>query len=63
MDLKQPNIPEEALEEINSMLLNPNKGYDSQKFLTLYHEDELGNSIPNVQTWLFNHFHNLQKYK
>jgi len=63
MDLKQPNIPEEALEEINSMLLNPNKGYDSQKFLTLYNEDELGNSIPNVQTWLFNHFHNLQKYK
>jgi len=63
MDLKQPNIPEEGLEEINSVLLNPNKGYDSQKFLTLYHEDELGNSIQNVQTWLFNHFHNLQKYK
>lgn len=63
MDLKQPNIPEEGLEEINSVLLNPNKGYDSQKFLTLYNEDELGNSIPNVQTWLFNHFHNLQKYK
>lgn len=62
MDLKQPNIPEEALEEINSMLLNPNKGYDSQKFLTLYHEDELGNSIQNVQTWLFNHFHGLCRY-
>jgi len=63
MDLKQPNIPEEALEEINSVLLNPNKGYDSQKFLTLYHDDELGNSIPNVQTWLFNHFHGLCRYR
>lgn len=63
MDLKQPNIPEEALEEINSVLLNPFKVYDSQKFLTLYHEDELGNSIQNVQAWLFNHFHNLAKYK
>jgi len=63
MDLKRPNIPEEAEEEVKSVLLNPNKGYDSQKFLTLYHEDELGNSIQNVQTWLFNHFHNLQKYK
>jgi len=63
MDLKRPNIPEEAEEEVKSVLLNPNKCYDSQKFLTLYHEDELGNSIQNVQTWLFNHFHNLQKYK
>ena len=63
MDLKNPNIPEEAKEEINSVLLNPFKVYDSQKFLTLYHEDELGNSIQNVQSWLFNHFHNLQKYK
>lgn len=63
MDLKMPNIPEEAQEEIKSVLLNPNKGYDSQGFLTLYHEDQLGNSIQNVQSWLFNHFHNLQKYK
>jgi DNA polymerase-1 len=63
MDLKNPNIPEEALEEINNVLLNPFKVYDSQKFLTLYHEDELGNKIQNVQSWLFNHFHNLQKYK
>jgi len=63
MDLKHPNMSEEVLEEINSVLLNPNKVYNSQKFLTLYHEDELGNSIQNVQTWLFNHFHNLQKYK
>lgn len=63
MDLKQPNIPDEAKEEVDSVLLNPFKVYDSQKFLTLYHEDQLGNSIQNVQSWLFNHFHNLQKYK
>jgi hypothetical protein len=29
----------------------------------LYHEDELGNSIPNVNMWLFNNFNELQKYK
>jgi DNA polymerase-1 len=63
MDLKDPNIPEEAIEEINSVLLDPKKIYDSQEFLNLYHEDQLGNSIPNVQSWLFNHFHDLQKYK
>lgn len=63
MDLKQPNIPDEAIEEIESVLLQPKKNYDSQEFLNLYHDDQLGNSIPNVQSWLFNHFHNLQKYK
>ncbi len=63
MDLKEPNIPEEAIEEINSMLLNPSKEFNSQEFLNLYHEDELGNSIPNVYMWLFNHFNELSKYK
>lgn len=63
MDLKEPNIPDEAIEEIESMLLSPFKEFNSQKFLTLYHEDELGNSIPNVSMWLWNHFNQLQKYK
>jgi len=63
MDLKQPNIPEEALEEINSTILEPKKAFDSQEFLNLYHEDELGNSIQNPSMWLFNHFNQLQKYK
>ena len=63
MDLKDPNIPEEALEEINSLLLSPSKEFNSKEFLNLYHEDELGNSIPNVYTWLFNHFNELSKYK
>jgi DNA polymerase-1 len=63
MDLKNPNIPEEAIEEINSVLLDPKKTFNSQEFLDLYHEDELGNSISNVSMWLFNNFNQLQKYK
>lgn len=63
MDLKNPNIPEEAIEEVNSVLLEPKKTFNSQEFLDLYHEDELGNSIPNVGMWLFNNFNQLQKYK
>lgn len=63
MDLKDPNIPEEAIEEINSVLLEANKVFNSQDFLDLYREDELGNSIPNVSMWLFNHFNELAKYK
>lgn len=63
MDLKEPNIPEEAKEEIKSVLLEPKKTLDTQRFLDLYHEDELANSIPNVNMWLFNNFNQLQKYK
>lgn len=63
MDLKNPNIPEESQEEVKSVLLNPNKHFSSQDFVRLYQEDDLGNSIPNVQMWLFNSFNELQKYK
>jgi DNA polymerase-1 len=63
MDLKEPNIPEEAKDEINSLVLQPKKAFNSQDFLDLYREDELGNSIPNVSMWLFNNFNELQKYK
>lgn len=63
MDLKDPNIPEEAIEEINSVLLEAKKVFNSQDFLDLYREDELGNSISNVSMWLFNHFNELAKYK
>lgn len=63
MDLKRPNIPENDQDQINSVLLEPKKVFNSQEFIHLYHEDELGNSIPNVNMWLFNHFNELSKYK
>lgn len=63
MDLKRPNIPENDENQINSVLLDPKKVFNSQEFIHLYHEDELGNSIPNVNMWLFNHFNELSKYK
>jgi len=63
MDLHEPNIPEEALEEINNLILNPNRELNSQEFIKLYHEDELGNSINNLQAWLFNNFNHLKFIK
>lgn len=63
MDLKNPNIPEDALEEIKICLLNPNKELNSQEFIKLYHEDQLGNSINNLQAWLFNNFNHLKMIK
>jgi DNA polymerase-1 len=62
MDLKDPNIPEESQDEINSVILNANKHFDSQKFIRLYNEDKLDNSIPNLQMWLFSSFNELRKY-
>lgn len=63
MDLKEPNIPDEALEEINNMILNPFKELNSQEFINLYNEDDLSNSIPNLQMWLWSNFNELKKYK
>ena len=63
MNLKEINIPEEALEEINNLVLNPNKEMDSLEFVKLYNEDNLGNSINNIQAWLFNNFKTIQHYK
>lgn len=53
MDLENPNIPEDALLEINNMLQNPNKEYDPNTFTSMYNEDLLGNSITNLSSWLF----------
>ena len=63
MDLENPNIPEDGIKEINNMILEPYKQFNWQEFVKLYNEDDLGNSIPNLQTWLFNNFHTLSKYK
>ena len=62
MDLKDPNIPEESIVEIREMVDNPNKGFYPQEFTKLYNEDELGNSIQNLQQWLYDKFNELQKY-
>lgn len=63
MDLKNPNISEDSLEEINNLVQNPNKELDSQKFINLYNEDQLGNSIANVPSWLFNNFNAIKHFK
>jgi DNA polymerase-1 len=63
MDLTNPNIPDDSLVEINEMLENPNKTFRSKEFMSLYEEDDLGNSISNLQTWLHNNFYKLSQYK
>jgi DNA polymerase-1 len=63
MDLENPNIPEDDQIWLENMLLNPKKSFDSTEFIRLYNEDDLGNSITNLQNWLHEKFFTLSKYK
>ena len=56
MDLHSPNIPEEDIVVIENIIANPSKRIDRQSFLSMYAEDNLGNSIPNTPMWLFDVF-------
>jgi DNA polymerase-1 len=56
MDLDEPNIPEDAQVEINDVMENPNKEYSSTEFTEMYTEDQLGQSITNLPSWLFINF-------
>jgi DNA polymerase-1 len=63
MDLTNPNIPEESLHEIHNLLDNPYKQFSAKDFMSLYEEDGLGESIRNLQSWLYTNFNELQKYR
>lgn len=63
MDLKNPNIPEDSLAEIEHVLDNPTKTFRPKEFAEFYEEDDLGKSINNLQIWLFEKFNQLSKYK
>lgn len=63
MDLRNPNIPEDALVDIHHLIDNPSKILKSKEFMKMYEEDGLGGAINNLQTWIFSNFNNLSKYK
>lgn len=63
MDLSDPDLPEDSLEEIEQVLTNKPNNLDKLHFLKLYNEDRLGNSIPNTEIWLNEIFSYLQVYK
>lgn len=63
MDLHNPNISDPDIEYLDSMIESPNKELRTKEFLSLYYEDSLGESIRNVNQWLFDNFHTLSKYK
>jgi 5'-3' exonuclease len=62
MDLRNPNVPEQDVQELVSMIENPNRTLRTIEFKTLYNDDSLGGSIQNLDMWLFNNFRNLSKF-
>lgn len=63
MDLHNPNISEEDQTYLHQVIENPKKDFNTMQFISLYHEDSLGESIRNVNQWLFDNFRTLSMYK
>lgn len=63
MNLLEPNIPDQDKEYLQSVMENPKKSLHNMEFITLYNEDSLGDSIKNVNQWLFDKFRTLSFYK
>ena len=63
MDLQDPNIPEEDVERLDELILNPKASFDPDTFVRLYKEDQLGKSILNPQSWVNEVFLKLVEYK
>jgi DNA polymerase-1 len=63
MDLHNPNLSEMMKIEIDDLISQPKNTMDKSKFLQMYTADLLGNSIPNVESWLINVFTHLMVSK
>ena len=62
MDLHNVNIPQQDIDVIDHILQNPKNTLDVSGFVRLYNEDNLGNSISNVQMWLYDTFNPLKVF-
>ena len=63
MNLHEPLISEENIQEIQQVLDNPRQEVNGAEFLLMYNEDMLGGSISNPQMWLYDTFNYLKAYK
>lgn len=63
IDLVNPNIPESDLDTINNTINTSNNNFDKSQFISMYKEDKLGDSIPNLEVWLESNFKYLTALK
>jgi DNA polymerase-1 len=63
MDLHNPLISDTNVQEIQEIIAAPKHTMEITQFLQMYNDDELGNSIGNINAWLFDCFNYLKSYK
>jgi DNA polymerase-1 len=63
MNIRTPIIPEADIEEITYILNNPSVKFDKARFIRMYNEDLLGESIQNLDFWINDVFSYLLAYK
>lgn len=63
MDLHNPNLSAMMKMEVDDVITQPKNTMDKAKFLSMYEQDLLGRSIPNVEGWLINTFTHLMATK
>jgi 5'-3' exonuclease len=63
MDLRSPNLPKPDFPTMDEVIETECTELDKRKFLEMYNEDMLGNSIPNPEMWIENNFRYLTAYK
>lgn len=63
MNLKEITLSQENEIFINTIITNPNSNLNKRGFLTMYHTDYLGESIPNVENWIEIVFQYLSTFK
>lgn len=62
MNLKNPNISEEGISEIEEIFKQTPSGLNKMDFMRLYQHDKMGDAIPYLDTWL-NTFNILNSYQ
>lgn len=63
MDLHNPLIGDNHIQEIQEAIAAPKQTMEIKEFLQMYNDDGLGNSIGNVNAWLYDCFNYLKYYK
>jgi len=59
MDLSNPMMSDEQKQEVNEIVRDTNLNFYPEGFIQMCHEDQLGNLIRNVETWVYNIFKDL----
>ncbi len=62
MDLENPMLDDQDKKTLKELVISNNPQYIPEAFLKMYHDDQLGGVIRNVEFWIKDVFKNLNSY-